>query len=134
MDVIRILEDPAIPWSVANRVFRLASKDPASVLIVAWSPYRWKNAATEWESRTGKPRPGRLQIKETDRERWNTGDREAFPCTLGAWLDRHPVELLVVADDFVILPSGMPGGHIFAGHSGYCPICKLWLNDTSKGC
>jgi len=132
LEVIRILEDPAVPKSVANRVFRA----PGSVLVVAWSPYRWRDAAKEWEARTGKRAPRRIPIKETEEARWRTAERHAFPGNLTAYLSAHPaITLLVVADDFVRLPAGMPGGHIFQGEpAGYCSVCKLWHDRKGPGC
>lgn len=126
LEVIRIPEDPDVPKTVARKVFRA---EPGKALVIAWSPSRWK-AAYEATGRKGtKPR-----VLETDHARWDPPERYAFADRLTAWLSRHPeVELLVVSDDFVILPAGMPGGHLFRG-PGYCPICKIWHNEESKGC
>ena len=131
LEVIRIPEDPDIPKGIANKVFRAKE---GSAFVVAWSPYRWQDAAKKWAQRTGRPAP-RIWFTETDKARWDPEDRHAFPEWLQAHLASHPsIKLLVVSDDHVILPPGMPGGHVYTGHTGYCPICKLLVCDGEVGC
>lgn len=126
LEVIRIPEDPPVPKGVAKKVFRQAARDPQSVLVVAWSPYRWKTARDLHA-------PGqRIRVLETDRARWSIPERYEFAGELATYLPG--VSLLVVADDFVILPPGMPGGHSFGPTAAYCPICKLWRDGEGAGC
>lgn len=133
LEVIRVREDPDIPKGLADKAFRQAAKDSRSVLVIAWSSNRWSRAGAEWEKRTGKKRPA-MRFYETDHERWDFPARTDFPGALTAQLSGHPVKLLVVTDDFVILPPGMPGGHLFSGAVGYCPICDIWHDGKGAGC
>lgn len=124
MRVIRIPEDPDIPDRVAREVF--GGKDK-KVFVVAWSVYRWKKAKEEWEAATGKS-ARRPTLIQTDQERWNQPHRRLFPERFTDYLTARKPDLVVVSDDFVLLPNGFPGGHRTYEDepASYCPICKIF--------
>lgn len=118
MRVIRIPEDDEVPERVAREVFGGRSK---TVLVITWSGGRWQRARRETANR--------ISFKITDHERWKQPERAAFPLGLDAYLTKYgEPDLLVVHEDFVLLPVGFPGGHrtFQDERSAYCAVCKAW--------